>query len=58
MLTGVYPTGDVTSLLDLGNTILENNIDFSIIKNKKAREVLEMILVKDAEKRASLLDLL
>ena len=58
MLTGSYPSGDITDLQDLGKHILYGEIDFSIIKNLKARKVVESMLVKNAEKRASLTELL
>lgn len=53
MLSGVYPSGNPKDLIDLRDKITLRDIDFSIIKNKLAREVLETILEKDPEKRAT-----
>ena len=54
MLTGHYPSGHSTDLIDLKNKVLFADIDFNMIKNEDARDLLKIILEKNPEKRASL----
>ena len=54
MLTGMYPSGSATDLIDLKDRILYRDIDFSIIKDKNAADLLKVILEKDQNKRATI----
>ena len=57
MLTGNYPSGHSSDLIDLKNRVCFSDIDYSMIKNENARDLLKIILEKDSEKRASLDDI-
>ena len=54
LLSGSYPCGDAKNAMQLKDLILNREIDFEMIKNLKARKLLQKILVKDPEKRATL----
>ena len=58
MLTGIYPTNNAKDLCDLKEKITKQPIDFSIIKNEWAKQILMKMLDKDQENRASLDDML
>ena len=53
ILTGVFPFKG-TTILKLKESILNDPIDFSMIKNPAARSCIEHILQKEPEKRATL----
>ena len=58
LLTGRYPFGDQETVLELKQAILEQPIDFSLIINQQAREVIKGMLQKEVSKRAKLTDIL
>ena len=53
LLTGEYPW-KATSPLELKDQVCNQSIDFSLIKNDLAQDLLKKVLNKDPEKRASL----
>ena len=57
ILTGHFPFSG-TTVLKLKQSILNDEIDFSLIKNEAARECLRHILQKDVEKRATFEDII
>lgn len=57
ILTGKFPFSG-TTVLKLKESILNDKIDFSLIKNGKARECLINILQKEVTKRAQLKDII
>ena len=54
LISGQYPCEDAKNPLHLKELILEREINFSLIKNKGARELLKKILKKDPNERATL----
>lgn len=57
ILTGKTPYHDAKNVCQLSELVHGREIDFSLIKDPEAREVLEKMLEKDPLKRASLEDL-
>ena len=57
LLTGQYHCQDATAPLQLRYLIINRAINFDLIKFDKARKLLQIILEKDPEKRASLEDI-
>ena len=58
LLTGQYPCEDAQNPLHLKELTLERDINFELIKNKEARQLLRRILEKNPEKRATLYDII
>jgi [calcium/calmodulin-dependent protein kinase] kinase len=54
LLTGEYPWKDAKHPLQLKEMVCSQEIDFSAIKNKDARDLISGLLEKDPEKRATL----
>lgn len=54
LLSGVYPNEEAKTPYALREMILNNQIDFSLIKHQSARDVLQKMLQKDPSKRATL----
>lgn len=57
LLTGQYPFEDAKDPLHLRNLIINRDINFDLIKKEEPRKLLQSILEKDPEKRATLLDI-
>ena len=57
LITGHYPCEDATNALHLKDLILGRDINFNLIKNKGARELLKKILQNDPNKRATIEDI-
>ena len=57
LLAGEYPWKGAKNPLALKELVLNQDIDFSIIKDALARDIISQILQKDPEKRASLYQL-
>ena len=54
LISGQYPCDDAKSPLHLRELILERDINFSLIKNLGARDLLKKILKKAPNERATL----
>jgi serine/threonine protein kinase len=54
LIAGVYPCEDATNPMHLRDLILEREINYDLIKNIGARNILKLMLTKDPMKRASL----
>ena len=54
MLSGQYPCEDAISPLQLRDYIIERPINFDLIKHDEARNLLQTILEKNPDKRATL----
>jgi len=57
-MTGQYPWKDASDPLHLKDMVCNQEIDFSIIKIEKARDLLSRILEKDPTKRATIYELI
>ena len=57
ILCGVYPHRNYLNVFEFREQVLKNEIDYSPIKCQLAINLLKKILVKEPEKRASLLEL-
>ena len=58
LITGEYPWKNIKSKIHLMDLVCNQKIDFSIIKNEKARDLMTKILEKQPEKRATLQELI
>ena len=58
MITGYYPFDDAKCPVDLREKVLNKQIDYDVIKNQAVKSVLQRILVRDPNKRATLEELL
>ena len=54
LFTGVYPFEDAKSPMHLKDLVLNREINFNRIKIVQARELIQKILIKDPNKRATL----
>ena len=57
IITGDYPY-DAKNLFDLQDKVLNKDINFDVIKNQNLKELLQRILEKDPNKRATLEEIL
>lgn len=58
LLTGRFPCEDALHPLMLRDFIVNRPINFDLIKNKQAKDILQSILEKDPRKRATLQDII
>ena len=58
MLCGIYPTKHAKDLIDLKERITNGKVDYSLIKNENAKNLVQTMLEKDQEKRATIEDIL
>ena len=58
LITGRYPYENATSVMKIKEFILNQEIDFSIIKNGQVKSLLEHMLKKDSKERATLQDII
>jgi hypothetical protein len=56
-MTGVYPWKNAANPLHLKEMVCNQEIDFSLIKIGKARDLISRILEKDSAKRATIFEL-
>jgi [calcium/calmodulin-dependent protein kinase] kinase len=58
LLAGRFPAHDATNPLELKDIVCNQDVDYSYIKSEGAKNLLQKMMIKDPEKRATLDDIL